>query len=99
MPFKWTAGWDTVPGNNNGATQAQIITILATANNFGTGDAGLRNALTIQDDSVTIEKGIHAEGPHIRVFYSGGTWHVNLVGTKDGGLAGYRVGSVTQWAA
>src|SRR5580658_7279788 len=99
MAFQWQAGWDGA-NNNNGATAAEITTICATANQFGTGDAGLRQALTNASNDVSVVKGIHQEQgdefPHITVDYSGGRWHVNLVATASGGRAGYRVGRCTQ---
>ena len=95
MAFTWAQGWDD-ENNNNGATAEDITKILATAEKLGEGDAGLRKALTNADDSVTIDKGIHPQGPHITVGYLGGTWHVDLVGTANGGVAGYRVGKVSQ---
>jgi hypothetical protein len=103
MPINFTAGWDTYPANNNRATAAQILTILATANSTGTGDAGLRAALTVvspQSALVDVIKGIHQDNgdnrPHITVDYLGGRWHVDLVQTSVGGVAGYRVGAVSQ---
>lgn len=96
MAFKWNDDWNA-KGNNNGATQDEIITILKTALKLGTGDEGLREALVKESEEVAIEKGIHPPGQHIRVFYKGGTWHVNLVGTAAGGAAGYRVGNVEQF--
>lgn len=96
MAFNWAPGWDSTD-NNNGATKAQITTILATAVRLGSGDAGLLEALSAASDQVTIDKGIHPEPLHVTVGYLGGTWHVDLVATKDGPPAGYRVGKVTQW--
>lgn len=95
MAFTWNQGWDST-ANNNGATQQDIITILGTAEKFGKGDAGLLKALTDEDSSITIDKGIHDPGPHVTVGYKGGTWHVDLIGTAAGGKAGYRVGQVSQ---
>ncbi len=97
MAFLWTAGWDD-KDNNNGATQEEITTILSKAKMFGSGDSGLLQALADASGTVTIEKGIHQDNdPHIRVFYLGGTWHVNMVQTATGGRAGYRVGKVSQF--
>jgi hypothetical protein len=99
MAFQWQAGWNDA-GNNNGATQDNITTICATATRFGRGDAGLLTALTNASNHVSVVKGIHQEEgdnlPHITVDYSGGRWHVNLVQTSGGGVAGYRVGQCTQ---
>jgi len=39
MPFQWDASWNAA-GNSNGATQAQITAICATATRFGSGDTG-----------------------------------------------------------
>ncbi|MCB2406982.1 hypothetical protein [Hymenobacter lucidus] len=105
MPITFTAGWDQQPANNNGATAPQILTILSTADNTGTGDAGLLEALTVvnaQSAEVAVVKGIHQDNndntPHITVDYLGGRWHINLVQTAAGGTTGYRVGVVTQFA-
>jgi hypothetical protein len=96
MAFVWGAHWSDA-GNHNGATQDQVVAILATARMFGTGDAGLRDALAAASGTVTIEKGIHQDNNlHIRVFYLGGTWHVNMVPRNGGGVGDYRVGAVTQ---
>lgn len=98
MAFEWEAGWDGAD-NNNGATTAEITQICSTATRLGSGDAGLREALTAASANVKVVKGIHQEGrdfPHITVDYSGGRWHVNLVATAAGGRAGYRVGQCSQ---
>jgi hypothetical protein len=100
MAFQWQAGWDSA-ANNNGATAAEITQICSTATLLGSGDAGLREALTAASGNVSVVKGIHQEDanrfPHITVDYSGGRWHVNLVATAAGGRAGYRVGQCSQW--
>jgi hypothetical protein len=99
MAFQWEAGWDGA-NNNNGATAAEITHICSTATNLGSGDQGLRHALTGASNDIKVVKGIHQEQgdtfPHITVDYSGGRWHVNLVATAAGGRAGYRVGQCTQ---
>ena len=95
MAFVWGAQWDDA-GNHNGTSQDQVIAILARTQ-YARGDGGLLAALAAASGTVTIEKGIHQDRDlHIRVFYLGGTWHVNLVGTNGGGPADYRVGEVTQ---
>jgi len=99
MPFDFQAGWDSA-ANNNGATTAQITTICATANRLGSGDAGLREELTNGTAEISVVKGIHQDTnltfPHITVDYLGGRWHVGLVQTATGGVAGYRVGNCSQ---
>lgn len=104
MPFGWDDNWDGTDNghqNNNDATKSEIIAILKTAESMGRGDQGLLEALTAESDEVTISKGIHQDtvntNPHITVSYRGGTWHINLKGTAQGGRAGYRVGAVEQW--
>lgn len=104
MPFGWGPNWngsDQGKPNNNGATQDQIIAVLATATRDGTGDPGLLQALSTQSDQVSIEKGIHQEAvnqnPHITAMYLGGTWHVDLKTTAAQGPGGYRVQKVSQW--
>jgi len=97
MAFVWTAGWDD-KDNNNGATADEITAILSKAKLFGKGDSGLLQALSDASSQVTIEKGIHQDSNvHVRVFYLGGTWHVNLLETAVGGRAGYRVKEVSQF--
>jgi hypothetical protein len=99
MAFQWQATWNAAD-NNNGATQAQITTICGTANTYGSADSGLRQALTTASSTISVVKGIHQEVgdnfPHVTVDYSGGRWHVNLVATAAGGVAGYRVGQCSQ---
>ena len=96
MAFSWSYGWDT-SDNNNGATEEEIIKILGTAGG-ARGDKSLLDALADASGMVTIEKGIHQDSDlHIRVFFLGGTWHVNLVQTAHGGRAGYRVREVSQF--
>lgn len=100
MPFIFQAGWDSA-ANNNGASEAQIQAICANpAIIHANGDAGLRAALQANQDSVSVVKGIHQENnlkfPHLTVDYLGGRWHVDLVTTAVGGVAGYRVSNVSQ---
>ena len=101
MAYSWDPNWNNA-GNNNGASQAQIAAILGTAMNQGaSGDNGLRMTLASggtgpNGDNVIIDKGIHPPGPHIRVGYYGGTWHIGLV-TTGPGVAEFTVGAVTQW--
>ena len=104
MAFDWDDNWngkDNGFPNNNGATKEQILAILSKANKLGTGDQGLRNALSAQSASIKIMKGIHQETknnfPHITVGYVGGMWHVNLVATNGVPPAAFRVGQVVQW--
>ncbi len=97
MAFNFDNNWNG-PNNNNGASKEEVTTILKTAKtrfNVATGDAGLVDCLSKESDQVTVEKGIHDKGPHIKVTYLGGTYHVDLVVTAAGGRAGYRVTKVT----
>jgi hypothetical protein len=98
MAFGFSSGWDS-SDNNNGATADEITAILKTAKycGVGRGDSGLMEALSNASDTVTVEKGIHSPGPHIRLAYLGGTWHADLLDTASGGRAGYRVSKTSQF--
>lgn len=100
MAFKWDANWNQKDqkgyANNVGKYTKEQLTPFLKATTFSSGDDGLRLRLSQESGEITILKGLHDKDEHVTVLYSGGTWHVNLVGTATGG---YRVGKVTQWKA
>jgi hypothetical protein len=99
MEYQWEPGWDDAD-NNNGASKEQVRNILINAAKFGEGDRGLLEALGRESNQIRIMKGIHQSSDlHITVDYVAETWHVNLVGTATGGIAGYRVSKVTKQKA
>jgi hypothetical protein len=99
MEYQWEPGWDNAE-NNNGASKEQVRKILMTAAKFGEGDRGLLEALERESNQIKVMKGIHQSSDlHITVDYVAETWHVNLVGTATGGIAGYRVSKVTKQKA
>jgi len=99
MAFKWDANWNQKDKNgyenNIGKYSKEQLTKFLKNTQFAkSGDAGLLKALSEDSDQVTIMKGLHDKDDHVTVSYSGGMWHVNLLGTADGG---YRVSTVSQW--
>jgi len=99
MAFKWDANWNQKDKNgyeNNVGkySQEQLTNFLKNTKFAKSGDKGLLDDLAAESDKVTIMKGLHDKDEHVTVSYAGGMWHVNLMGTGEGG---YRVSTVSQW--